>query len=111
VSKGGLASPQEDLQTLEDTQESISGSQSFLRVLWLAFRTHSITTNVEKVEVEGHNITFWETHGLCGRELALKPFPHHLFTDQKLKEAVLGCGACGHIYSINHVVRSLLSGE
>jgi hypothetical protein len=68
------------------THKSLYQAAKVLRVLWLAFRTHSITTNVEKVEVEGHNITFWETHGLCGCEHALKPFPRHLFADPKLRK-------------------------
>ncbi|KAK5216441.1 hypothetical protein LTR72_010615 [Exophiala xenobiotica] len=66
--------------------------------------------NIDKVQIEGDNITFWQTQGFYAGDLVLEPFAHHLFADEKIKEAVLDCGACNHVYSIDYIVRSLLSG-
>nr|KAK5447463.1 hypothetical protein LTR18_003043 [Exophiala xenobiotica] len=65
--------------------------------------------NIDKVQIEGDNITFWRTQGFYAGDLVLGPFAHHLFADEKIKEAVLACGACSHVYSIDYIVRSLLS--
>ena len=62
-------------------------------MLWLKFCLSIVTLDIEKVLVEEEVITFWESAGdFCYPK---HPFPHTLFKDEKVKEAVLDTGACG----------------
>ncbi|KAK5227632.1 hypothetical protein LTR47_008674 [Exophiala xenobiotica] len=91
------------------SHKSLYQAGKVLRVLWLAFRTYSMCWNIDKVQIQSENITFWQTFGFYGGDVVLEPFAHHLFADEKLKEAVLDCGACNNVYNIDYIVRSLLS--
>ncbi|KAJ9611681.1 hypothetical protein H2200_004865 [Cladophialophora chaetospira] len=80
-----------------------------LRKLWLVYRPNIIIVDVEKVEVQDRVITFWESVGETA--YAERPFAHHLFSDDRIKESVLSAGACGDAtFNMRRFVLDMLHG-
>lgn len=78
-----------------------------LQALWTVLRTETFPTTIDRVEVDGDTITFWET---CNG--TAPPFPHHLFQDDKVKQAVLDYGACSDaLFHMRKLVQELFSGK
>ncbi|KIW44185.1 uncharacterized protein PV06_05215 [Exophiala oligosperma] len=76
-----------------------------LQALWTVLRTETFPTTIDRVEVDGDTITFWET---CNG--TAPPFPHHLFQDDKVKQAVLDYGACSDaLFHMRKLVQELFS--
>ncbi|KAK5454397.1 hypothetical protein LTS15_006397 [Exophiala xenobiotica] len=88
------------------TDQALYQAGSLLRMLWNISRASSFGTKIDRVEVHADVVTFWETCiGLC-----TGPFPHHLFADGKVKQAVLDTSACGDaLFNMRKLVHDILS--
>ncbi len=90
------------------THQALYQAGSLLRMLWNLSRAYSFGTKIDRVEVHDNVVKFWETSG----SLCKGPFPHHLFTDEKVKQAVLDTSACGDaLFNMRKLVRDILSSK
>nr|KAK5445997.1 hypothetical protein LTR18_003916 [Exophiala xenobiotica] len=88
------------------THQALYQAGSLLRMIWNVSRAYSFGTKIDRVEVHSDVVTFWET--CIG--LYTGPFPHHLFADEKVKQAVLDTGACGDaLFNMRKLVHDILS--
>jgi hypothetical protein len=91
------------------TRKPLYQAGDLLRKLWLAYRPKIVIVDIEKVEVQDRVITIWESVGETA--YADRPFAHHLFSDEGVKEAALDFGACDDaIFNMRRFVFEMLRG-